>query len=310
MKSIASSIFNRWQVFVFLFISGASGVAQAEPCNPAPGNEYEKILCQLKRGGRGEGLPSLYDFRKNPPLMQAFLLKKPAERAGIPLRIPERANAETVDRQADLLLASVEKTLAPSPSKQKAVEKPITVKPVSTATLASKPVQSVVAESKSAPEPFATCALKNFELDCTEGRYRLVTNQANQHLREGALSEENRLGLPVESGQNRDEYLQHAYARYLEGMIDIGLGASTMSYSKFVRLYDHITAQKLDFASRFETMYHFLKQDKATIGVNTHPLIAAGFTTRYCSELTSELLACEYQRDNHVFVKIKTSGRG
>lgn len=266
---------------------------QAEACEPLPGNEYEKVFCQLKRSGRGEELPSIYDFRKNPPLMQALLLKKPAERAGIPLRIPERGNADTVDRQADLLLAST--------------VKPAAVKKVVSPPVASKTLRDVLIEFKPVADPVAGCVLTDFELSCDHGRYQLVTNQANQYLPEGALSENNHLGLPLNAGQGRDAYLQQAYSRYLDGMIHIGLGASTLSYTKFVNLYDHITGQKLDFPARFETMYHFLKEDKSKIGVTTKPMIAKGFTTQYCSDVRPELLACEHGRDNHLFIKMKTS---
>src|SRR5690606_22003974 len=118
-KLTTLNIFDRPGFSAIIFWAVFGAVMQAEACEPASGNEYEKVFCQLKRSGRGEELPSIHDFRKNPPLMQALLLKKPAERAGIPLRIPERGNAETVDRQADLLLAPmVEPTLEP-PKDQK-----------------------------------------------------------------------------------------------------------------------------------------------------------------------------------------------
>jgi len=293
---------NPARFFLIIFFSVFGGAMQVIACQPAPGNEYEKVYCQLKRSGRGEGLPTIHDFRKNTPLMQALLLKKPAERAGIPLRIPERGNAETVDRQADLLLASAIKPVLQSSIEQK----PVTVKAIVSPKVVDSYAQTAASESKLALDPLAGCVLRGFELDCKIGRYRLITNQANQSLSEGALSEENRLNLPVNSGQDRDAYLQQAYGRYLDGMISIGLGASTMSYTKFVHLYDHITAEKLNFAGRFETMYHFLKQDKSSIGVTTKPMIAQGFTTQFCSDVRPELLACEYGSDNHLFLKLQT----
>jgi len=78
----------------------------AERCEPQDNNEYEKILCQLKQSGRGAGLPNIYQFRENPPLIQALLLKKTAERAGITVKIPERDNQETLRRQEELLVSA------------------------------------------------------------------------------------------------------------------------------------------------------------------------------------------------------------
>jgi hypothetical protein len=300
MKLMTFSTFDCQKYFPAIFFVMLGITVSAEACVPQPGNEYEKIFCQLKKSGRGETLPSIYDFRKNPPLTQALLLKKPAERAGIPLRIPERDNAETVERQSKLLLASAVKPEAKLP----VVQKPVTVKPVTVPIIARQNTPRMVNETARVPDPVVGCSLKDFELDCQNGRYRLITNQANQYLSEGALSGQNRLNLPTDSGQDREIYLQQAYSRYLDGMVAIGLGASTMSYTKFVNLYDHIKAEKLNFPERFETMYHFLKEDKSSIGVATQPMIAQGFTTQYCSDVRHGLLACEYKKDNYLFLKL------
>lgn len=314
MKLMMSNIFSYRQLCGFLVIASISVSVRAEPCDPAPGNQYEKIFCQLKRSGRGQELSTLHDFRKNPPLTQAFLLKKPAERAGITLRIPERHNTETVDRQADLLLKT-------TGSNASAITAP--PRPTADPKALAKTVVSVAPVAPGQPEtgkkilpvektnPLESCVLRDFALQCEHGMFRLVTNRANQHLEEGMLSEGHRLGLPVFQGKASDrealeQYWQQAYSRYLAGMMEIGLGASTLSYSKFVHLYNHLVSQQLNFAERFETMYHFLKLDKSSIGVSTRPVIAEGFTTRYCSELSPELLACEYQRDNYIFTKSPT----
>ena len=307
MKLMMSNISSRKQWLLLLGLVAMPLWCQAEPCQPAPGNEYEKVLCQLKNTGRGEGLPTLYEFRNNPPITQAFLLKKPAERAGIPLRIPERDNAQTVDRQTDLLLTRAAAALDHKEKPAKAAPKPVSVVAVPAPVPAPAPIKApaplVAVEPQAAVNPLASCRLQGFALECAQGRFELVTNRSNQSLAEGVLSEEHRLALPARKNESLDEYLQRAYSRYVEGMMEIGLGASTMSYSKFVHLHEHISAQQLDFVERFETMYHFLKLDKASIGVSTKPVIAAGFTTTWCSDLKPELLACEYGRDNYLFVK-------
>lgn len=296
MKLTMLNTFNRPRFSPFIFFLVFGMVEQAAACDPAPGNEYEKVFCQLKRSGRGEGLPSIYDFRKNPPLMQALLLKKPAERAGIPLRIPERGNAETVDQQLELLLSAPPVTVAKPAVINKAARQDKIV-PVKTSVTPLVLVSST-----------EDCQLKIFELWCADERYRLVTNQINQHLQEGVLSDQHLLNLPSFQGSQTDteeveRYLQRAYTRYLEGMMEIGLGAATMSYTKFVNVYQFNVSQHLDFAERFEKAYAFQKKEKASIGVSTRPTIASGFNTRYCSELKPELLACEHGNENYLFVK-------
>lgn len=293
--------------FLLLILCGVHGNLQA--CEPAPGNEYEKVFCQLKRSGKGEALPSIHEFRKNPPLTQALLLKKPAERAGIPLKIPERGNAEVVDRQLEVLLsapssAAEKKILNKEVVSKQAVSKKVEPKPVTPKVKTPDVTPVVVREAVSVLD---TCVVNQFELHCSGAQYRLVTNQTNQQLREGVLSEGHRLNLPAFQGsaQDLEDYLLKAYRRYVEGMLEIGLGASTMSYTKFVRVYEFNAAQGLSFAERFETAYQFQKREKASIGVNTKPMLAAGFNTRFCSELTGELLACEHQRDNYLFLKSK-----
>lgn len=285
-----------------------------EPCIPAVGNEYEKIFCDLKRKGKGSTLPSLREFRNNPPLTQAFLLKKPAERAGIRIRIPERNNEETLRRQEELLAAleaSAEMAIPVIVDKTTPTVTPV-LQP------ATKPAAKPPAKQKTTPPPIVAvspvltapvphCVLQEKNLDCDGVRYTLVGNKTNQQIDPSSLTEQNRLGMPVYSGDPADalaeqQYVQQAYRQYLEAMIRIGLGASTMSYTKFANLYDYITEQQLDFAGRFETMYHFLKEDKLAIGVSTQLVIADGFDTTTCRQL-DRLVACDYQKNNYLFVR-------
>lgn len=287
-------------------LSGSPWVFANEPCVPAADSEYEKILCDLKRSGRGSTLPSLREFRKNPPLTQAFLLKKPAARAGISIRMPERSAEETLSRQEALLVALEAEAV---------VTKPVIIDKVAPVVVAVAPP---VLSTPSAPAPIAVlvpapvparpvCERQALALLCQGERYALVGNKTNQQLDPSALSEQNTLGMPVYQGDPADtlalqRYLQQAYRHYLDGMLRIGLGAQTMSYTKFANLYDYMTGQRLDFAGRFETMYHFLKADKLAIGVSTRLAIADGFDPATCRPFEN-LVACNYQKDNYLFVR-------
>jgi len=304
MKLTLLDTFDAPRFFLIVFLAVLGGASPAVACEPVAGNEYEKVYCQLKRSGRGESLPSLHDFRKNPPLMQALLLKKPAERAGIPLRIPERGNAETVDQQLELLLTAPPPTVINPTRVGKPAFQQVTPPPQAP-VIADLPASLVALPPVSSIE---NCQLREFELWCADARYRLVTNQINQHLEEGVLSHRHLLKLPSLQASRadkaeRERYLQQAYTRYIEGMMEIGLGAATMSYTKFVSVYRFNVSQHLDFVERFEKVYAFQKKEKASIGISTRPAIAPGFTTRYCSELKPELLACEHGKENYLFVK-------
>jgi hypothetical protein len=312
-----------------------SGIALADRCDPAPGNEYEKILCDLKRSGKGAGLPDLYQFRQNSPTIQALMLKQVAEREGITIKLPEHGNEETLRRQDDLLMASGEKGKDALPLssavKTIAIIQQAPVAAVATKATAAAIISTPAVAAPKAPALPATasvpvngtslpttvaptvttalqdCSLEKLSFQCADGRYQLVGNKTNQQLPDNALSDGHKLGLPVYKGSPDDavalnHYLAAAYDRYLAGMVDIGLGASTMSYTKFVNLYDYITGQHLDFNTRFETMYEYLKQDKASMGVNIQLTLAEGLTTQSCSQL-DHFIACDYAHTNYVFAK-------
>jgi hypothetical protein len=325
MKSIP---FNTSRYTVFLLALGiffSSQSVAADRCEPQENNEYEKIFCQLKRSGRGENLPSIYQFRENPPITQALLLKKPAERAGIIIKIPERNNQETLQRQEELLAtAPAAQREGPRPldrsvrivsiiqqappvvapvEKMPAVSAPVEQKQAITTVAIEKPV----VEDKPAALAMENCVLQQQMLQCADGHYQLVGNKTNQQLSGDVLSDNHKLALPVYSGATDDAaalevYLENAYSRYLAGMMEIGLGASTMSYGKFVNLHKYITDQGLDFVGRFETMYQFLKKDKQTIGVSTKLNIAEGLTMQSCSPLEN-IIVCDYQKSNYIFVR-------
>lgn len=337
MKSIPSTTSRSGVFLLSLGLFFFSQTAAAENCEPQAGNEYEKIFCQLKRSGRGVGLPNIYQFRENPPITQALLLKKPAERAGIVVKIPERNDQETLRRQEDLLMAApgsqsegprpltksvqtveiIQQAPLPvvQPAKVQAVvaevvdQKVVAVAPVAVTTEVVADVVALTEPDKSQPAESGldTCVLKQLAFECTDGRYPLIGNKTNQQLLADALSEDHKLALPVYSGARDDAaaldaYLASAYSRYLSGMMEIGLGASTMSYGKFVNLHSYIIEQKLDFVGRFETMYEYLKKDKQTIGVSTKLNVAAGLTTQSCSTLDN-IIVCDYQKTNYIFVK-------
>ena len=333
MKSIPLNTSRYTGYLLSLGILFCSQVVGAERCEPQDNNEYEKIFCQLKRSGKGADLPNIYQFRANTPLTQALLLKKPAARAGIIVKIPERDNQDTLQRQDELLTVdTAEKNQGPRPLDRtvKTVsivqQAPSVAAPPKAPDLTDKPaaieklanaeqkkktapvtVEKVAAEKIQTDSALNGCTFQQLVIQCARARYQFVGNKNNQQLPDNALADDHKLGLPVyrgatDDGVAVDEYLKNAYSRYLTAMMEIGLGASTMSYGKFANLYKYITDQHLDFVARFETMYQFLKKDKQTICVSTKLNIADGFVLENCNVLEN-IVACDYQKTNYLFVK-------
>jgi len=264
------------------------------------------------------------------------MLKQVAEREGITIKLPERGNEETLRRQDDLLMANEEKGKDPlhlgsavktiaiiqqAPAAAMAPKSPAVTTVATPAVPAAKapalqpaaaggvPVNetSLPPASVAPATALQDCALEKLSFQCTDGRYQLIGNKTNQQLPDDALSDGHKLGLPVYKGSPDDavalnHYLAKAYDQYLTGMVGIGLGAATMSYTKFVNLYHYITGQHLDFNARFETMYEYLKQDKASMGVNVQVTPAEGLTTQSCSQL-DHFIACDYGHTNYVFAR-------
>ncbi len=167
------------------------------------------------------------------------------------------------------------------------------------------PKKTLVVESR--PETVSSCHLDQFTLQCPDGIYQLVTDKSNQQLAPDALSDAHKLMLPLfvanpSDPAALDKYLADAYGRYLQAMMDIGLGSQTMTYAVFANLYDFNRKEHLDFPGRFAAMYDMLKQEKATIAVSTKPHLPEGFNLQYCSQLDN-LVACDYQKNNYLFAK-------
>lgn len=270
----------------FAFAALATGgPARADSfCMLAAETYYQQIYCEVTARGRGS-LPSFADFKRNTPMIQALLLKRPAQRLGIQVALPQRKRVVPVTVAPD----------AVPPVRHKAPP---------------RPTKSV--ERKSAPRPrlatgLEACRLDGAGITCDSRHYALVGNRTNRRLREGALGAANRMALPRYDGDPADvaavgAYLYRAYQRYVEKMLDIGLGGSTMSYGKFAFLFKDLSEKGVDFAGRFETMYRFLKQDKANIGGGRPARADKRLALSDCGELGRRVIVCARSGRNYVYV--------
>lgn len=181
----------------------------------------------------------------------------------------------------------------------------ITVSKPATATRGAR-VQSVP-DLAAIPQ----CVLRGDTIECANSQYLLVRNKANSKLAPGALGETNAMALPQKAagGESREDYLLRAYDRYLDKMLAIGLGGVTMSYGRFAYLYDDLAVRGVSFNERFETMYRFLKKDKATMLVSLDKPDVSQLALEDCAALPahagapSKYWVCSSGRKNYVFAR-------
>ena len=150
------------------------------------------------------------------------------------------------------------------------------------------------------------CRLAATKIICPEQQYRLLDNRQNRHLEENVFAATNLLGLDNYSGNIKNtrqlnSYLADNYQRYIEGMLRLGLAASTMSYSRFYYTFEDANSNNRDFAARFEKMYVFLKKDKQSMGVKNRYSDEMPTGLHQCVELSASLLVCDNNKMNWVY---------
>ncbi len=275
----------------------------AQTCNGQARNAMERLYCRIVAEGEGSGLPGLKDFRRNAPNIQTLLLKRPAKRLG--LSLPPAAKVKPRRKKPATTHASrpaFKTKPAPRPNTQPVPDAQANVG-IAPAPQ-TKPAPAVATRAQ--PTPLSQCRLTGEKIYCAAANYRLVLNKNNRELAEGALGADNRLALSDYTGlkgnkKNIRHYLSVGYKRYIQKMLDIGLGASTMSFSKFFYTYQEVTAKGENFAKRFETMYGYLKKDKASMSVRARYHHQLPDNIGQCTELTTKLIVCDDQANNWVY---------
>ncbi|TQV68058.1 hypothetical protein FKG94_24340 [Exilibacterium tricleocarpae] len=263
-------------------------------CAEQARSRYEEIFCEVKAKGAGGSLPRLEDFRRNDARVQALLLRRPAAKLGIKLPQPKKpAKPKRVAAKPT------------APAKSATGEK-------KTSTTAPKQVASPRRpERKREPADAslaATCRLQRTVIVCGKTRYELALNRQNSELAKGVLSEQNQMGLKPYRGKPGDrgalvQHLSGSYRRYIEKMLEIGLGGATMSFTKFFYTHETLSQQGEDFAARFETMFSFLKKDKAGMSIKAKYNDRLPEEIKQCNPLTDRLIVCAAGEDNWVYMK-------
>lgn len=282
MRIIKWGSVMRYVIFLVLIMVASSGSAQSRQfCFASAETYYEQVYCQLQAKAQIKSLPAFHQFRKNPEDVQYSLLKRPAERNAIKLPAPTKKRVAQPQPQAPL---------------QKVVER----MQIADKKLSAKAIHTT-AVTENLPTTFSDCQLTGKILNCGQRTFALVANKSNHRLASNALSPENKMELPSFQGGNIDHHLGKAYQQYIRKMCDIGLGGVTMTYGKFAYLYQDLRNKGLDFTQRFETMYSFLKKDKAKLGVSEAGVLPAGFNPDVCVAVGEHYYVCDHSGRNYIF---------
>ncbi len=287
-----------FSVVTSFILLGAAYAQAGQFCFASAKTYYEQIYCELEAKGKTKGLPSFDQFKRNNEVVQASLLKIPAERNRIVLPPPKRAKASA----GDLSVSNV------TDNEQEETVKKQTVKKESTKSV---PIQQESFTGDYVARKFdkwpsavgnSNCQLNAAEIRCSSKRYRLIGNKANKNLAQGVLLDANKMALPLfQQGQSLNAYVTSAYRQYIEKMCAIGLGAVTMTYARFAYLYEDLQSKNVNFVNRFEIMYRYLKKDKAAMWISEKIPVNPQLAIQYCDLMTEKLYICAIQGQNYIF---------
>lgn len=251
--------------------------AQGGACLDQARTPLEQTYCKIRAANPSAPLPTLQELRRNPEKTQRLLLRRPAEQAGISLP------AEKTVRPA-----------APAPAAAKSASMPATVAPK-----AALPARVHTGS-------LAGCELLASSIRCGADRYQLQGNMSNSRLARGALDLDTKVSFAEYQGAATDstalqEYAGSTYRRYIEAMLEIGLGSSTMSFTKFYHTFTEAQEKGTRFGERLSAMFDFLKKDKANMGVQSHYNDALPSGIEQCMSLSDVLLVCDNVQQNWVY---------
>lgn len=269
---------SRLLLLVFFSTGFAAKGWPGDFCFSLAENYYEQIYCELEAMGKGRELPDFSDFRRNNESTQALLLKRPAQKVGIQLALPSRAKRDS--------------------SQAMAGTKPGGQSPPAASSQASKRTANTALS-------IPGCLYADSLLQCGGRDYRFTGNRSNDRLASGVLAGDNKMGMPAPPALIAPEviqpYLQKAYGVYLEKMAEIGLAGSTMHFNKFSYLFYDVADKGVSFNGRFETMFHYLKKDKQTLGVQ-NTAAPSQLALDACMKVTDAIIACASGARNYLFI--------
>lgn len=237
----------------------------ASTCLEQAEKPLENSFCEIRAAGGLKNISSLAEFKKNPPNIQRILLKRDAKKLGIPL--PEKGSTTTASDTSQKTQAPLTQKVQPS---------------------------------------LKHCNLNQSAVDCGASQYALVGNIKNNQLQSKAFSPNNKLGLPQkkETPYNLESdyrYLSYIYPKYIYKMLELGLGDSTMSFTKFAAVYWQNKMEGLDFVERFEFMYNKLKVEKSQNQIKSRYRENYPNNIHQCMRLDDKIIVCDDMKQNWVY---------
>lgn len=249
-------------------------------CEALSKTELESIFCQIKGQAPLLKSMSIQDFRNNPEQTQRLLLSRPAKKLGIAL--PKISSLKSSPK-------------AKSSSQSNHVDTKAKAKAVAAS-------QDPVVSDKNL-NGMENCALSDMSIVCGERLFHRVFNRANRYLDEHALGKENQLSdaqFIEAKAQSESQYLRKFYQEYLMKMLSIGLSEHTLSYTKFVNLFQLSSQEGVDFAKRMSKMFEYLKTDKSNMQVKVDNG-SAPEDIEQCFRLGSSLIVCDNVQANWIY---------
>lgn len=261
---IAARFFTLAGIILFSTLSSEVFAFSSEACFAQARLPLEKSFCEVKKAGGLNFVRSIKDFKKNPEKTQRLILKRDAERLGINL-----------------------------PTKPSSTEVKVSQTPTPPSNARAK---------------LESCTLDKNIIRCNKEQYLLTGNLRNSQLKAEAFSSHNQLLLPRKSAtefynQSDFLYLSHIYPIYIHKMLEIGLGDSTMSFTKFAEVFWQNKMRDLDFVDRFQFMYNKLKIEKSRNQVKPRYSSDQPDSINQCMRLDTRIIVCDNKTTNWVYHK-------
>ncbi len=287
-------------VFATTFsISTTSVAISVKQCDQEAATALEKTYCAVLK--KGQPLPEFFSFRRNPSHMQRLLLKSAAERAGVELPTKEtKRNSFAESLRPEITQENSAKNEARSSQTPKAHEG-------TQKDTARRDSELASPREEHSQRNLDHCSIASEQIACGRQRYFLAINVPIKHLSQKALSANNRLFFR-EKSQNETllQYLSHLYPEYIQKMLYIGLGDSTVSFTKFHAIYESSLAQNENFVERFKEMYELLKKERQTMATKQRYRDNYPKNINSCMQLTGTLITCDNVEQNWVYKKVKS----
>jgi len=248
-------------------------------------SHYEEVWCRIKEKDPSSNLSNLHEFRKNSPKTQYLLLKRPAKKWRIILNKPSIKKTKSAIK--DTLIISNQAVEKLSPSSRPLNEK---ITKISYEKILIKKQKNL-----------NHCTLVKKFIHCEGDRFSLQSNASLNRLTKDVLSKNNKLVVneDLESPPIRAASLM--YRDYIEKMLSIGLGYSTMSFTKFFTIYEDSKKQKLIFSKRMFDMFELLKKERKTNGIKDRYDDNYPNSISACMELSTHLIVCDNKAQNWVY---------